>query len=157
VASEDRVRFLARIITFDLQRSLGLTDQQTFQHWLTTLTNTAKRLAPTAQGLRRQLPSIVQGSDSVLQFYERLRALRAQDPDAITEDQLADQFDLGLNPEYQLHMAAHTDTDPTLESLLDIALRIETKLAKKDTIQQPRPHTLSPWQLNYQPHHQILH
>jgi len=75
--------------------------------------------------LRRQLMSITQGTDNVIQFYERLRALHAQNADAITEDQLADQFELGLNSNFQMYMASQSESNPTIESLLETALRLE--------------------------------
>jgi hypothetical protein len=129
VSSDDQVRFLAHFVTFDLQHSLTLQVDQSLRHWLAILTQHAQRLALSPQDLRRLLPDVVQGTDTVIQFYERLRAFKAQDPGAISDTRLADQFDYGLNPHLRLFMA-HSPTNTTLESLLDAAIHVESRLSK---------------------------
>ena len=142
VASVDQVQFLAQHVTFDLRLTLALAENQTLAHWFDTLTRQANRLTLSARDISRQLPLITQGDGTVVQFYERLRALRAQDPTAISDLQLVDQFDRGLNATYQLFMPPFFTPNPTLDELLDAALHVEGKLKNSniDTRQSLRLH-----------------
>jgi len=142
VASVDHVRFLARFVAYELQRSLDLMETQSLEHWLTILNRHAQRLQLTAQDLRRQLNSIGQGEGTVMQFYERLRAIRAQNPEAITEIHLLDQFDRGINPQYRIFLQLVASPDATLEDLLDIALRVEANVSQLSPSALSMPKTM---------------
>jgi len=140
VDSADRVMLLSMVVDQKLQRRHRLTLQHTFPQWLETLSNSFRQLLPTPHALHRQLHELIQGTDSVQRFHERLMDLHALDPDTLSMTLITSQFLNGLDDVYKIPLSTHFHSHGDITSLLQMAMNQPSELV----ILERRPVYLAP-------------